>query len=282
MDPSEPDLETRLREAFTEAATPIYGDGVQREAVVGAVARRRRTRRLARTAIVATTAAAAVALVLLTWPDGDRVDTSGEGGSSTTTESTLPESTSTSSSTSSSSTSSTTSSSTTSTTASSAAATPAVGPDTPVSRTGIGPIQVGMTVREAEQVAGVPITPGEPIGPGSNCVEAEIGDFDIFLQLSITGTPGEDLTQGVVRLVLGQGIRSTVEGVAVGDPVAEVTAAYGPPTRTVDYPYVTTGDGEVLVYEDGAHAYGIVVDGSTVIQLQSGDAAWMPSIEGCV
>jgi hypothetical protein len=279
MNPSEPDFETRLHEALTEAAAPIHGDGVQREAVIQDVARRRRTRWAARAAVVATAAAAVVALVLLTRPDGGRVDTVGRP-STTATESTVPEPTS--SSTSSSTTSSTTTSSTTSTTTAVAPVTPAVGPDTPVSRSGIGPIRVGMTVREAEQAAGVTITPGEPIGPGSTCVEAQIEDFDIFLQLSITGTPGEDLTQGVVRLVAGQGIRSTVEGVAVGDPVSEVTATYGNATRTTDYPYVTSGNGEVLVYEDGGHAYGVIVDGPTVIQLQSGDATSMPSIEGCV
>jgi hypothetical protein len=252
---SETEPETRQREARTEAA-PVPAR------------RPRRTPWVARAAVAVVAAAATIALVVMMRSDDGRLDTVGNdrsGPSTTPTESSAPEPPG---------------SSTTPTTSAAPVAAAAVGPDTPVSPSGIGPIQVGMTLSEAERAAGMTITPGEPVGPGSNCVEARIGDFEIYLQLAISGVPGEDLRQGVVMLVLGQGIRRTVEGVAVGDPMAEVTATYGTPTRTTDYPYLPNG--EVLVYENGGRAYGVVGDGSTVTGIQSGDTTWTPAVEGCV
>lgn len=159
------------------------------------------------------------------------------------------------------------------------AASPGVGPDTPLSRSGIGPIRAGMTLRQAEEAAGVTITPGEPIGPGSTCLEAQIEGADIWLQLRTSGAPGEDVGDGIVTVVSGEDARSTEEGVAVGDPVAEVTEAYGTATRTADHPYVSGG--QILVYTSGEHSYGIFTDGSTVVSLQSGAADGVPSLEGC-
>lgn len=284
MNLSEPELETRLRHALTDATAPIHGDGVEHASVLRTVTRRRRTRWATRAGLAAAAAAATVALVVVTRPDGGRVDTADHPSTTSTTEPAPSSSTSSSTTSTTSTTPSSTSASTTSGTPAGSAAPPVapVGPDTPVSRTGIGPIRAGMTVREAAVAGGVTITPGEPIGEGSNCVEAQIEDHEIYLQLEISGAPGEDLTQGVVRLVAGQDVRTTVEGVAVGDPVAEVTTTYGNPTRTIDYPYLPNS--EVLVFEETGHAYGIVVDGTTgtVAQIQSGDAAWVPSIEGCV
>lgn len=277
MDLSDAELEARLREALTQAAAPVEGTGVQRDAVVRAVARRRRTRWILRGGVAATAAAAAVVLFLLVRPEeGGKVATSDDDSTTTTTTEPTTTTDPTTSSAATSSTTLPTSSSSTPTTA----AAPGVGPGTPLSRSGIGPIQVGMTVREAEAAANVTITPGDPIGPGSTCVEAQIEDDEIFLQLAISGAQGEDLREGVIVLVAGDGIRSTVEGVAVGDPVADATATYGPATRTTEYPYIANG--QVLVYEAQGHAYGVVTDGATVVALQSGEAARVPSIEGCV
>jgi hypothetical protein len=77
MEPHDTNLETRLREALTTAATPVQGDGVRLDTVHQVVARRRRTRWGARFSLAAAAAAAVVGLVLLTGSDGDRVDTTG-------------------------------------------------------------------------------------------------------------------------------------------------------------------------------------------------------------
>ena len=66
---------------------------------------------------------------------------------------------------------------------------------------------------------------------------------------------------------------------ALGDPVAELDRVYGPPTRTLDYPY-PPGD-RVLVYEADGFAYSATTDGATVIELESGDPARVANLEGC-
>lgn len=84
METDDMELENQLREALTTAAEPVHGEGVQVDVVRQAVARRRRTRMGVRFSLVATAAAAMIALVLLTRPDDDRVDTAGDSDRTTT------------------------------------------------------------------------------------------------------------------------------------------------------------------------------------------------------
>ncbi|HEX6418636.1 MAG TPA: hypothetical protein VFZ77_09070 [Acidimicrobiales bacterium] len=154
---------------------------------------------------------------------------------------------------------------------------PSVGPATPLTRAGIGPIRAGMTLREAEAAAGVTLVPGPSMGPGSTCTTARIDGLDLWLVVSLSGDPGEDPLDGVIGSV--QGGTRTVEGVAVGDAAADLDAVYGPPTRTLDYPYLPNG--RVLVYESGGFAYSVTTDGVTVTELESGDPAWVANLEGC-
>jgi hypothetical protein len=134
-----------------------------------------------------------------------------------------------------------------------------------------------MTLREAQTAGGVTITPGTLIGPTSSCVEAQVGDTDIWLLTELPGVEGQDLMAGVVRAVSGG--RTTVDGVSVGDPVARVSEVLGPPTETREGWFFDGGD--LLVYESGGSAYGFHVDGSTVLAISSGTPNWIGATEGC-
>jgi hypothetical protein len=154
---------------------------------------------------------------------------------------------------------------------------PNIGADTPLSRSGIGPIRAGMTLREAEAAAGVTITPRPSTGPGSSCTVAEIEGLDLWFVVALSGEPGEDPMDGVIGSV--QGGRRTIEGVALGDPIAELDGIYGSPTRTLDYPYLPNG--QVFVYESGGYAYSVTTNGVTVTELESGNPDWVANLEGC-
>jgi hypothetical protein len=276
------DLEDRLRaevsrrgQAYSPSAD--FGDRIEAR-----VRRRRRQRR--RVAGLAGTAAAAlvvVAVIAAQRPDHDsvRVGDDHETTTSSSTTTTAEDTTSSSTTTTGSSSTTTTGSSSTTTTAgdTTPAAGEPLGPATPLSRSGIGPIRAGMTLREAQAEAGVTITPDPVIGPGTTCLTAQIPELDLWFLASLSGTAGEDPMDGVIGSV--QGGRLTVEGLAIGDPVAKVVETYGTPTRTVDYPYLP--DGEVLVFESGDHAYSVTTDGTTVTELESGFADSVGNLEGC-
>ena len=155
---------------------------------------------------------------------------------------------------------------------------PAVTPLTPLSRHGIGPITAGMTLREAQAAAGV----GVVAGPGGDdgCVEAQLEGFDEFLVLVVEPAGTGDPMDGVVRAVAGT-VLATSEGAQVGQSKDELLAVLGEPTRTSAAPYPWGSDAELLVFESGAYAYGVLVSGDMVLGLQSGDPAWVGDPEGC-
>jgi hypothetical protein len=120
-----------------------------------------------------------------------------------------------------------------------------------------------MTLGEAEAAAGVTITPDTSLVPGSTCITAQINGLDLWFVAALSGEAGEDPMTGVIGSV--QGGRRTLEGVALGDPIADLDATYGAPTRTLDYPYLPNG--QVFVYESGGFAYSVTTDGATVTEL---------------
>lgn len=147
----------------------------------------------------------------------------------------------------------------------------------PLSRGGVGPIVAGMTLREAEAQSGRTVTPGTPIGPTSTCNEATVDGTGFHVVVTTSGVPGADPMDGVIQLVSGG--ESTVDGIRVGSTEAEVTAAYGEPTRRVVPPYTPDGTG-LFVYERDGFAYHVSFDPSMqVVALASGYPTAWP--EGC-
>jgi hypothetical protein len=151
---------------------------------------------------------------------------------------------------------------------------PAIAPDTPLSRSGVGPIMAGMTLRQAAEAARVVITPF-PSNPENACTIAYVegDDFNLRFLAERTGAAGEDPMQSVIRGVSIAGEGSTEEEVAIGDPVANLTATYGPPTRTYDE---SDGPGsQTLVFESGEFAYAVLVGNGKIAALESGDPTWV-------
>jgi hypothetical protein len=149
---------------------------------------------------------------------------------------------------------------------------------TGLSRQGLGPITAGMTLRSAQEVAGVAITP-EPGGTARGCAEARIEGFEgIVLVVEPPGAEA-DAMDGVVRAVSGS-VLPTAEGAQVGQYRNELLAALGPPTRTEDSS-VFGGGAQFLVFESGGFAYGALVVNDMVLGLQSGDPAWVSDGDGC-
>lgn len=149
-------------------------------------------------------------------------------------------------------------------------------PLTPLSRDGIGPITAGMTLREAQEAAGVTITPS---AGGTTCVEALIDGFDPSPILVVEPSGGDPL-DGIVRAVAGSVLPSD-EGAMVGQSRVELLASLGQPTRTEDASADVGFAGDLLVFEAGGFAYGALVVDDMVYGLQSGDPDWVSGADGC-
>ena len=152
----------------------------------------------------------------------------------------------------------------------------AVGPTTPLTRRGVGPIVAGMTVAEAEAESGNTITVDEPLAPGSTCRTGGIDGTDLSLMMSAPdGTPDG---QVVIESVMNGA--STAEGVAIGDTLADLRAAYGEPTEVREYPYIEGG--QVVIFASGGFAYSATLDATDVVtELESGLPASVGNLEGC-
>jgi hypothetical protein len=146
---------------------------------------------------------------------------------------------------------------------------PAIGPDTPLSRHGIGPITAGMTLREAEQVAEVTIN----VHDDGTCTHAWITWAGVGLNFLAEdmGGPSADPMDSVIRSMYTTNGR-TEEGVALRDPVSKLDEVYGPPTHT--YPEWTGPGSELRIYASGGYGYAAVVDNVSITWLESGDANW--------
>jgi hypothetical protein len=282
------DLHDRLRAETTRRAQEFSPSADLGDRIGARVRQRRRQRRLLAGALSTAVIAVVAAGVILARPsdeDSLRVDDDRQApttastslGTTTSTEDTSTGTEATSTTTGPPANSATTSPPATSTTPPASPSGPAIGPDTALSRSGIGPIRAGMTLREAEAAAGISISPDTSLGPGSTCITAQIEGLDLWFVAALSGTPGEDPMDGVIGSV--QGGRRTVEGVAIGDPITDLNGVYGSPTRTLAYPYLTNG--QVFVYESGGFAYSVTTDGATVTELESGDPDWVANLEGC-
>jgi hypothetical protein len=163
-------------------------------------------------------------------------------------------------------------------------AVPAIDADTPLSRTGIGPIRAGMTIREAEAAADLhlAIDQGAWEAFGRTCGVFTIEGMDHFFVARTPGLVPSDDVEGAVIDVVGGTIESaarTVDGIGPGSTVAEVTAAYGQPTGS-DPMWGIPGD-EILLFESGGYSYGFRVEQGVVAEVRSGHVVGLGDFEPC-
>jgi hypothetical protein len=149
---------------------------------------------------------------------------------------------------------------------------------TPLNRSGIGAIRAGMTLRQAQDAGRVTFVTSAPNGAGT-CREARFQEAEDAVVVLVEPA-GADPLDGMVRAVIGS-VLGTDEGAMVGQSRAELLAVLGAPTRTEAAPYPWDANDELLVFEAGGFAYGALVVDDMVLDLQSGDPAWVTNIDGC-
>lgn len=158
---------------------------------------------------------------------------------------------------------------TTSTSSTSKPQGPAVEIGTPLSRQGIGPIVAGMTLREAEAAARVPIPP--PATSEGPCVVVRFQGVQLVVE------PGADPMDGVVRAVSGVSIPGPMGFRLILPTREELVAALGPPTRIEDRSADWGPSSELLLFEADGFAYGALFTppfDERPLTLESGDPAW--------
>jgi hypothetical protein len=174
----------------------------------------------------------------------------------------------------------------TSSTTTTTAPTPAIGPDTPLSWWGVGPIRAGMTIREAEEAAGVAITvhQGTWDFTGGRCATYWIeGDEDMspsFVAWTPNYEPSDDPKDAVVRATAGGGM-VTEEGVRVGSTIEDVHAVYGQPTSTAPDSPGSPADAQILIYEQDGYSYGFQVWSGQVQDIRSGHITGLAEFDPC-
>ena len=127
---------------------------------------------------------------------------------------------------------------------------------------GMGAIDLGMSVTEAEAAIGGTII--EPSNIDAECVQTRIGGDSLSPVLMILGT-GDFSSRTIVRIDMVSG-NTTRSGIGIGSPSSEVHATYGENIQ---------GVGELLAYvpNDVADAdYRIVMDivGDVVLEARNG------------
>jgi hypothetical protein len=142
---------------------------------------------------------------------------------------------------------------------------------------GVGPIEAGMTVAEAEQAAGRRFTVQRD-DPGAACYTATIDGLP-GLEVAVKGPSPVARDGAIVRIAATDSAWSTVSGVRVGASKSEVQQAYG--TRAKASP-----DASMLTVsvKDAGQSYAVVFVMSqrdTVTAIRSGEAAAATAPEGC-
>jgi len=143
---------------------------------------------------------------------------------------------------------------------------------------GIGPVEAGMTVAEAEQAAGRRFAIVDRADPTDTCYGAT-PDGLVGLRFAVQGPAGDPREGRIVRVEALDSGWATVSGARVGQSVAEVRRAYG---RRV------TGDEKqgllTVPVKDGGRSFAVgfvTSDRGVVTQMRSGDAAAVAQPAGC-
>jgi hypothetical protein len=148
----------------------------------------------------------------------------------------------------------------------------AAAPSWSVTERGIGPLQAGMTIAEAQQALGGRLL--VPAKPDSECDYAAIRDEPVKVML---------VEGHIARIDVDTGSIATAEGARVGDTEDRVKTLYGPRVVVTPHKYQ---EGSYLTVSgktpaDSAFAIVFETNGKTVTRLRSGKKPEVEFIEGC-
>jgi hypothetical protein len=163
--------------------------------------------------------------------------------------------------------------------------------DTPITLRGIGPVEVGMTVRQAEEAAGIPLIVDSFADFGGLCYFARpegLDDHVYFLILAPGDKPVTDPQDGIVSAVSSAvGMASPAEtdaGIGIGSTEAEVYEAYPGIVQTESHYYDPKGHYLTVVPTkpaDQAYRIRFSTDGNQVVVIDAGLERATSLREGC-
>ncbi len=140
---------------------------------------------------------------------------------------------------------------------------------------GIGGLTIGMTVEQAENAGGYPISVSSDFSEECRIAQMIGGPLDLSLMLS-NGL--------VVRIdVYNRSRIRTVAGLVIGDPVSRVRDLYGAAITEEPHPYLGQR-GSYLIYRPEGVAGQLMIfetDSGRVTSFRSGYEAQVRYIEGC-
>ena len=165
--------------------------------------------------------------------------------------------------------------------------------DTPLSERGIGAIEAGMTVAEAEAASGLRLAPdGSFEAFGGHCYYVVLeGQPNVSVRVrSPNDEPVVDPGDGVISVISVFGpdpgspsTRVTTGGIGLGATEAEVRAAYGDAVEEQPHDYVPDG-AYLYVHPDDSPGFGFryVLDEQRVVtSIDAGEASGITAAEGC-
>jgi len=274
------ELERRLRDA-AESESAAYEPSADLPARIGQRVRSRRRRAQVLAGGGALAVAVVVALLVTQLPGDDDNQGVVADDPSTTTSTTSTTSTST------------TTTTTTSTTVTSTPPPPGIDASTPLNPNGIGPVEAGMTVAQAEAASGLTLTADGSLEDFDGyCYYVDLeGQPDLAIRVhSPDQQPVTDPRDGVISAITiyaedpdGPSPRRTTAGIGLGATEAEVLEAH--PGAVEEQPHEYVPDGAYLyVHPADAPGFGIryVLDEHRVVtSIDVGDADGIKASEGC-
>jgi hypothetical protein len=274
------ELERRLRDA-AESESAAYEPSADLPARIGQRVRSRRRRAQVLAGGGALAVAVVVALLVTQLPGDDDNQGVVADDPSTTTSTTSTTSTST------------TTTTTTSTTVTSTPPPPGIDASTPLNPNGIGPVEAGMTVAQAEAASGLTLTADGSLEDfGGYCYYVDLeGQPDLAIRVhSPDQQPVTDPRDGVISAITiyaedpdGPSPRRTTAGIALGATEAEVLEAHPGAVEEQPHEYVPEG-AYLYVHSADAPGFGIryVLDEHRVVtSIDVGDADGIKASEGC-
>ena len=154
----------------------------------------------------------------------------------------------------------------------------------PLTTSGLGPVKIGMTVREAERSLGRKLhAVYAPDGNACETADLTVGNTIVLYMI-------ED--RRITRIdVFGKGVKGkhtrsfirTARGVGVGSTETDVLRAYGPRVVVTPHPYLEA-QGHYLTVDDPGHRRGIIfeTDHGVITSYRAGEYPSLGYIEGCL
>lgn len=151
--------------------------------------------------------------------------------------------------------------------------------ETPLALTQFGPIEIGMTVPEATQAAGIPFTQQASGGEEYGCLYYN-------LEPQVEGVAFMVVDDRIVRIDVTGGDIETLSGAGIGTTEAEIRQMYPDRLESEEHPYDPEGKYLIYVPKSAKNSnYRVIfeTDGSgTVQRFRSGQLPDVLAIEGCV